>query len=170
MSRTLLTRCSITLYPPYFAEWPGLSLRPSPASSSPPSMSWRVRRCVDCCHCHEMMMDGMTWLVWGRWYTDLLNKAIFINLNIFMASVDSDPDSKMAAMVIRFPAGMCFRYGWLHHTSLKLQLGSLHLCRIWTRVPTVFMTVPRLLPPQTWHTLNKDKSSVSKTRYLASLS
>lgn len=168
MSMTLFLVMSISVYDPYFAQWPGESWRPSPPRTSCSSSPICCNSC-DCCRWYMRLMVGRRY---SRWWsrnvcTDIT--LILTLLSIRRILVGLPPPYRMAQERRMLPAIAFPTLGWLYHSCLWSQSWQVASIFSWEpkHLGRTFTTVT-LFDRQKVHVLNNETSWLSNTIYLSS--
>ena len=113
MQTILLAFSSSNEYVPYLAQWPILSLLPSPPSTSSVPLSWLIRDIVH--FSHTCLMVLWRYLSWWRKYVLGWIPITPMSLSTLSVFPGIAPANRIDADRRMFPAGMPQTYGWLSH-------------------------------------------------------
>lgn len=160
--RTIFQSKSIKVYEPYLAEWPGLSLLPSPPRLTATPISFNPSSSSDCFEFQRWLTTGCSHFVWCLVKVRSVITGHLVWLNKRKACDGLDPENSIPALSLRFPSGILLTNSWLSQKVILPQ--SLHCFLIRMNVPTVFHTTASTGPMQRSHNLNSKSKQLSMTR------
>lgn len=168
MQTILLAFSSSNEYVPYLAQWPILSLLPSPPSTSSVPLSWLIRDVVH--FSHTCLMVLWRYLSWWRKYVLGWIPITPMSLSTLSVFPGIAPANRIDAERRMFPAGMPQTYGWLSHFH-----SFPHVLHVWTTVimvpMTLLMMARALVQWQATQIVNSCKRAVSNMmNFLSSVS